>query len=114
MELAFRLGRQPTDAEIAAATGLPEEQVREALELTKHLANLDQSMSEDSETPLGDMLPSERPQPEEEVVEVMGNALSMRATSRGSSWRACFPSPTARASRAGACCSPSRADLRAS
>jgi RNA polymerase primary sigma factor len=73
-ELAVKLGRQPTDAEIAEATGLPEEQVREALELTRHLASLDQSVTEDSETPLGDLLPSERPEPEEEVVNALGNA----------------------------------------
>jgi RNA polymerase primary sigma factor len=73
-ELAVKLGRQPTDAEIATATELPEEQVREALELTKHLASLDESISEDGETALGDLLPSERPQPEEEVVDALGNA----------------------------------------
>jgi RNA polymerase primary sigma factor len=64
-ELVVGLGRQPTDAEIAKSTGLPEEQVREALELTRHLASLDQGVGEDGETPLGDLLPSERPQPEE-------------------------------------------------
>jgi RNA polymerase primary sigma factor len=73
-ELAVALGRQPTDAEIAEATGLPEEQVREALELTRHLASLDQGVGEDGETPLGDLLPSERPQPEEEVVNSLGDA----------------------------------------
>ena len=73
-ELAVKLGRQPTDAEIAEATALPEEQVREALELTKKLASLDQSVSEDGDTALGDLLPSERPQPEEEVVDALGNA----------------------------------------
>jgi RNA polymerase primary sigma factor len=73
-ELAVELGRQPTDAEIAEATGLPEDQVREALELTKHLASLDQGVGEDGETPLGDLLPSDRPEPEEEVVKALGNA----------------------------------------
>jgi RNA polymerase primary sigma factor len=73
-ELAVKLGRQPTDSEIAHSTGLPEEQVREALELTKHLASLDQGVGEDGETPLGDLLPSERAQPEEEVVDAMGDA----------------------------------------
>jgi RNA polymerase primary sigma factor len=74
LELAVKLGRQPTDAEIAEATGLAEGQVREALELTKNLASLDQSVSEDGDTALGDLLPSERPQPEEEVVDALGNA----------------------------------------
>jgi RNA polymerase primary sigma factor len=73
-ELAVKLGRQPTDAEIAKATDLPEDQVREALELTKNLASLDQSISEDGETALGDLLPSQLPQPEEEVVEALGDA----------------------------------------
>jgi RNA polymerase primary sigma factor len=73
-ELAVKLGHDPTDAEIAALTELPEEQVREALELTKHLASLDQTISEDSETPLGDLLPSEGPQPEDEVVDALANA----------------------------------------
>jgi RNA polymerase primary sigma factor len=73
-ELAVKLGRQPTHAEIAESTELPEDQVREALELTKHLASLDQSVSEDGETALGDLLPSERPQPEEEVVDALGDA----------------------------------------
>ena len=73
-ELAVELGRQPTDAEIAESTGLPEGQVREALELTRHLASLDQSVTEDSETALGALLPSERPEPEEEVVNSLGNA----------------------------------------
>ena len=73
-ELAVELGRQPTDAEIAAATDLPEDQVREALELSKNLASLDQAVSEDGDTALGDLLPSERPQPEEEVVDALGNA----------------------------------------
>jgi RNA polymerase primary sigma factor len=72
-ELAVRLGRQPTDGEIAEATELPEGQVREALELTKNLASLDQSVSEDGDTALGDLLPSERPQPEEEVVDALAN-----------------------------------------
>jgi RNA polymerase primary sigma factor len=73
-ELAVELGRQPTDAEIADSTGLPEEQVREALELTRHLPSLDQGVGEDGETPLGDLLPSERPQPEEEVVDALSDA----------------------------------------
>jgi RNA polymerase primary sigma factor len=73
-ELAVKLGRQPTDEELAASTGLPENQVREALELTKHLASLDEAVSEDGSTALGDLLPSERPQPEDEVVDALGNA----------------------------------------
>jgi RNA polymerase primary sigma factor len=73
-ELAVQLGRQPTDEELVASTGLPEDQVREALELTRHLASLDQGVGEDGETPLGDLLPSERPEPEEEVVSDLSDS----------------------------------------
>ncbi len=73
-ELAVELGRQPTEQELAASTELPEDQVREALELTKHLASLDQGVGEDGETPLGDLLPSERPEPEEEVVSDLSDS----------------------------------------
>ena len=48
--------------------------MREALELTRHLASLDQGVGEDGETPLGDLLASERPEPEEEVVNALGDA----------------------------------------
>ena len=66
-ELAARLVREPTDAEIAEATELPEDQVREARELTRNLASLDQPVGEDGETALGDLLETDRPQPDEEV-----------------------------------------------
>jgi RNA polymerase primary sigma factor len=73
-ELAVKLGREPTIEELVESTGLPEDQVRESLELTKHLASLDQGVGEDGETPLGDLLASERPEPEEEVVSSLGDA----------------------------------------
>jgi RNA polymerase primary sigma factor len=71
-ELGAKLSREPTDEEIAAAAELPEEQVREARELARNLTSLDQPVGEDGETALGDLLASERPQPEDEV----GDALS--------------------------------------
>jgi RNA polymerase primary sigma factor len=73
-ELAVQLGREPTIEELVQSTGLPEDQVRESLELTKHLASLDQGVGEDGETPLGDLLASDRPEPEEEVVNSLGDA----------------------------------------
>ncbi len=66
-ELAARLGRDPSDAEIAAEAELPEEQVHEVRDLARSLASLDQPIGEDGETAFGDLLPSDRPGPEEEV-----------------------------------------------
>ena len=73
-ELAKKFGRDPTDAEIAEAAELTEELVLEAREIARHLTSLDQAVGEDGETALGDLLPSDRPQPDEEVGESMGDA----------------------------------------
>jgi RNA polymerase primary sigma factor len=73
-ELATKLSRAPTEAEIAAAAELPEGQVREALEVTRTLASLDQRVGEDGETALGDLFESDRPQPEEEVGSALADA----------------------------------------
>ena len=72
-ELAKKLARDPTDAEIAQAAELPEEQVLEVREITPNLTSLDQAVGEDGETALGDLLPSDRPQPDEEVGEALGD-----------------------------------------
>jgi RNA polymerase primary sigma factor len=70
-ELSARLGREPTDEEIAAVAELPVEQVSEIRELGGNLASLDQSVSEDGELTLGDLLPSDRPDPVDEVAGTM-------------------------------------------
>ena len=66
-ELNTKLGREPTDEEIAAVAELPIEEVTELRELSRGLTSLDQPVSEDGETALGDLLASDRPEPIEEV-----------------------------------------------
>jgi RNA polymerase primary sigma factor len=66
-ELSIKLGREPTDDEIAAEAKLPVEEVAELRELTRGLTSLDQPVGEDGETAFGDLLASDRPQPAEEV-----------------------------------------------
>ncbi len=66
-ELSTKLGREPTDEEIAAEAKLDVEEVAELRELTRGLTSLDQPVGEDGETAFGDLLASERPEPEEEV-----------------------------------------------
>src|SRR5204863_2673756 len=66
-ELSTKLGREPTDEEIAAEAKLPVEEVAELRELTRGLTSLDQPIGEDGETAFGDLLASERPEPAEEV-----------------------------------------------
>jgi RNA polymerase primary sigma factor len=66
-DLNTKLGREPTDEEIAAVAELPLEEVTELRELSRGLTSLDQPVGEDGETALGDLLASERPEPIEEV-----------------------------------------------
>jgi RNA polymerase primary sigma factor len=70
-ELSVKLGREPTDEEIAIVAELPIEQVTEIRELARSLPSLDQPVSDDGETALGDLLTSDRPGPEDEVAETM-------------------------------------------
>jgi RNA polymerase primary sigma factor len=66
-ELSTKLGREPTDEEIAAVSQIPLEEIAELRELSRAMTSLDQPVSEDGETALGDLLASDRPEPLEEV-----------------------------------------------
>jgi RNA polymerase primary sigma factor len=66
-ELSTKLSREPTDEELAEVAKLSVEEVAELRELSRGLASLDQGVSEDGETALGDLLASDRPEPIEEV-----------------------------------------------
>jgi RNA polymerase primary sigma factor len=68
-ELNTKLGREPTDEEIAAVAELTPDEVNELRELSRGLASLDQPVSDDGDTALGDLLAAERPEPLEEVAE---------------------------------------------
>jgi RNA polymerase primary sigma factor len=66
-DLSTKLGREPTDEEIAVVAELPLDDIAELRELSRAMTSLDQPVSEDGETALGDLLASERPEPMEEV-----------------------------------------------
>jgi RNA polymerase primary sigma factor len=67
-ELSAKLGRDPTDDEVAAAVELDVEEVIEIRKADQALTSLDKAVGEDGETALGDMLASDAPEPEEEAV----------------------------------------------
>jgi RNA polymerase primary sigma factor len=69
-DLSTKLGREPTDEEIAAVAELPLDEISELRELSRAMTSLDQPVSEDGETALGDLLASERPEPHEEVAVI--------------------------------------------
>ncbi len=66
-ELAAKLGREPTDEEIATAAELSPNDVREARETARVVTSLDRPVGEEEETALGALLPSDERGPEEEV-----------------------------------------------
>jgi RNA polymerase primary sigma factor len=68
-ELSTKLGREPTDEEIAAEAKIDVDEVAELRELTRGLTSLDQPVGEDGETAFGDLLASDRPEPTQEVEE---------------------------------------------
>ncbi|HUE27126.1 MAG TPA: sigma-70 family RNA polymerase sigma factor, partial [Solirubrobacteraceae bacterium] len=68
-ELSTKLGREPTDEEIAAVAELPVDEVAELRELNRAMTSLDQPVGDDGETALGELLASDRPEPLEEVAD---------------------------------------------
>jgi RNA polymerase primary sigma factor len=66
-ELATKFGRPPTDEEIAKKAELPLEQIEEVREAARTITSLDRPVGEEGESSLGDLLPSDSPEPEDEV-----------------------------------------------
>ncbi len=81
-ELTGRLGREPTEEELAQAAELSPEEVRETLDAARVVTSLDRPVGEQEETSLGALLPSDARGPEEEVeISLRGDALG-RALNR--------------------------------
>jgi RNA polymerase primary sigma factor len=66
-ELGKELGREPTDAEIAARAELPEDEVAELRQQDATPTSLDRGVGDDGDTALGDLIASGGPAVAEEV-----------------------------------------------
>ena len=66
-ELAAKLGRAPTDEEVAKAAELTGDEIEETREVTRAITSLERPVGEEGETELGELLPSDERGPEEEV-----------------------------------------------
>jgi RNA polymerase primary sigma factor len=66
-ELAARLGRDPTDEELAAAVELPVQHVQEARDAARAVTSLDKRVGEGEETTLAELFPSDTAEPAEEI-----------------------------------------------
>src|SRR3989442_9148084 len=66
-ELAPKLGRQPTEEEVAKRAKLPLKQVREVRQAARAVTSLDRPIGDTNEGALGDLFASEQAPPEEEL-----------------------------------------------
>jgi RNA polymerase primary sigma factor len=81
-ELATKLGREPSEQELADAVELPVDQVIEIRKAARPLTSLDQPVGDDGETAFGDLLASNAPNPEDEVVSDAGTSAVQEAVNR--------------------------------
>ncbi len=80
-ELAPKLGRVPTEEEVAEHAKLPLKQVREVRAAARAVTSLDRPIGDENDAALGDLFASDAPAPEEELdvsleQEVLHKALS--------------------------------------
>jgi len=78
-DLATKLGRDPTNEEIAQAAELEPEQVAAMADLTRTVTSLDRPVGEDNGAALGDLLGDERAGPAEEVEIALRDDVLHRA-----------------------------------
>jgi RNA polymerase primary sigma factor len=81
-ELIAKLEREPTDEEIAKAAELPLDQVEEVREAVRTITSLDRPVGEAGETAFGELIPSDEPEPEEEVDVSLREQALRRALER--------------------------------
>jgi RNA polymerase primary sigma factor len=80
-ELRAKLGRDPTDKEIAKAAEITLDELEETRHFARAITSLDRPVGEEGETAFGDLLPSETPEPEEEVEVSLRDEHLRRAVS---------------------------------
>jgi RNA polymerase primary sigma factor len=78
-ELAARLGREPSDEEIAQAAELSLDELAELREAVRVVTSLDRPVGESEETPFGALLASDERGPEEEVEIILREDALRRA-----------------------------------
>jgi RNA polymerase primary sigma factor len=81
-ELRSQLGREPTDEEIAKEADISVDDIEEVRDTQRTVTSLDRPVGEEGETSFGDLLPSDAPDPEEEVEVSLREAALHRALDR--------------------------------
>ncbi|TML55897.1 MAG: sigma-70 family RNA polymerase sigma factor [Actinobacteria bacterium] len=78
-ELATKLGRQPTEQEVAKRTKLPLKQVREVRQAARAVTSLDKPIGAENEGSFGELVASDQETPEEEVTYSLQEKALRRA-----------------------------------
>jgi RNA polymerase primary sigma factor len=81
-ELSRRLDRDPTEREIAEAADVTVAHIREARAAARSVASLDRPVGQDGDNTLGDLLPSDAPEPDDVVDHNLRRAAVRRAIHR--------------------------------
>ena len=81
-ELASELGRPPTDEEIARRAEITVEDLKRIRDIARTVTSLDRPVGEDGESSFGELLPSDEPEPEEEVVVSLRESAVRKALER--------------------------------
>jgi RNA polymerase primary sigma factor len=66
-DLSARLGREPTDEEVANAAEITLKELEETRDAARTVTSLDRPVGEDGDTALGNLFASDEPEPSEEV-----------------------------------------------
>jgi RNA polymerase primary sigma factor len=77
-ELSAKLGREPSDDEIAREAELPLDQVEEVRDAARTVTSLDRPVGEEGDTALGDLLEGGAPTPDHEVEVSLSEQLLRR------------------------------------
>ena len=77
--LAPKLGREPTEQEVAKQAKLPLKQVREVRKAARAVTSLDRPVGADSGAALGDLMASDEAQPDEELTVSLEQDILHRA-----------------------------------
>jgi len=81
-ELRAQLGRDPTDEEVARAAEISVADIEEVRDTQRTVTSLDRPIGEEGEASFGDLLPSDDPEPEEEVEVSLREEALHRALGR--------------------------------
>jgi RNA polymerase primary sigma factor len=80
--LAPKLGRQPTEEEVAKQAKLPLKQVREVRQAARAITSLDRPIGSENEASLGELFAAEQAPPEEEVTVSLEQDVLRRAVAQ--------------------------------